>query len=236
MISQAYTLLFKILGAPIALRKWLSSISKTFGFNFVVTLFFIQHVLKGFTFGAGTAGWVGTPSAFLYRELGVTASKMQRLQAIATTPWSIKPIIGFISDLVAIRGYHKTPYMILSTITAALSFLALSFLWPVGENIVTLLLFLMYLQCSLCDLLSEAKYSQKLKEHPTEGPSLMSFVWGGIFFSQLCSTGTVGGIITYVGTNWVYLFCFFPCVSLLLPLLKNWMGEAKSEVCDLLFV
>lgn len=54
--------------------------SNTFGFKFMLMLFFVQHVLKGFAFGAGTAGWVGTPVAFLFRELGLTASKMQRLQ------------------------------------------------------------------------------------------------------------------------------------------------------------
>jgi hypothetical protein len=30
------------------------------------------------------------------------------------------------------------------------------------------------------DLLSEAKYAEKLQSHPAKGPSLMSFVWGGM--------------------------------------------------------
>jgi hypothetical protein len=52
-----------------------------------------SHFL-GLLFGGGTGGWVGVPIYYLFRELKLTATRMQQLRAVASTPWSIKPLIG----------------------------------------------------------------------------------------------------------------------------------------------
>jgi len=214
---------------PRDFRNWLIMLCQTFGTQFIVALFFIQHVCKGFMFGSGTQGLVGAPMMFLFRELRLPAPRMQILTAVAATPWSIKPLIGLISDLFSIFGFHKGPFMILATMLACLSFIAVGFLWPLHELLLTLLFFLMMLQVTVTDLLSEAKYAEKLKQHPAQGPALMSFVWGGIFFWQTAGTICVGVIMSVLGIHYVYIFCLVPGLSLFLPLALNWIGEVRKS-------
>lgn len=91
--------------------KWFRLLIDTFGLYFIFSLFFIQHVIKGFAFGGGQAGWVGMPIYYLYRELRIPASRMQQLRAVASTPWAIKPILGiatfksYINVLFIFIGY-----------------------------------------------------------------------------------------------------------------------------------
>lgn len=81
--------------------KWFRLLIDTFGLHFILSLFFIQHVVKGFAFGGGTAGWIGMPIYYLYRELKIPASRMQQLRAVAITPWAIKPILGILIIFIA---------------------------------------------------------------------------------------------------------------------------------------
>ena len=76
----------------------------------------------------------------------------------------------------------------------------------------------------MCDLLTEAKYAEKLKSNPDHGPALMSFVWGGIFVAQLCSYLSVGAVLG-ISTYSLYIFCLPLALTIIYPLMKNWLGE-----------
>merc|ERR1719482_448187 len=67
-------------------------------------------------------------------------------------------------------------------------------------------LFVISLQISTCDLLSEAKYAEKVKENPKHGPALLTYVWFGM---------RVGGS-----------YCIW------LPYSRLWPQESISHMCD----
>jgi hypothetical protein len=117
--------------------------------------------------------------------------------------------------------------MAFSTIVAAISFALLGFpglFGYFGEIDTTLFLFFCVLQVAMCDLLTEAKYAEKLKADPENGPDLMSFVWGGIFVFQLLSFGTVGVMLEW-SVHAIYACCLPVVVIILYPLYNNWLGE-----------
>ena len=108
-------LLSNKLNASIA---WFKTLLNAFGVEFLLALVVIQHILKGLVAGGGGAGLVGTSVPFVFKELGITASELSTYKAIAMTPWSIKPIMGFCSDLIPLCGYHKRYYFAASTVVS----------------------------------------------------------------------------------------------------------------------
>ena len=51
--------------------------------------------------------------------------------------------------------------------------------------------FLVSLQLSCVDLLTEAKYAERMRDCPEHAPELMSFVYGGLTIGSLFATATV---------------------------------------------
>ena len=47
------------------------------------------------------------------------------------------------------------------------------------------LLFCIFFQIAMSDLLSEAVYSARLRDFPERGPDLISFIWGSIGIGKL---------------------------------------------------
>ena len=108
--------------------------------------------MKGFA-----GAFASQPERFIYKDYHVTGPRMQIFAGVAGLPWALKPIVGLLSDLCPIGGYNKMPYIVLSSITGVVAILALGFLpqnaisveWTVG------LFFLVAMQRSVCDLLTE---------------------------------------------------------------------------------
>lgn len=201
---------------------WLGLLKRTFGFKFLVILVGSQHMIKGF---ANTM--CQTASLALFTSYGVRAQRMNIFTGTAMLPWSMKPIIGLVSDYFPIRNYHKGPYMVLSSIVGSLACLVLGI---TNNNVLpaegaVLCLFLIACQFSACDLLSEARYAAMMQEHPELGPDLMTFVWFGLQASGLVATIIVGPIIEYIGMRAVYLFALPPLVLIVVPALKNYLEE-----------
>lgn len=53
-------------------------------------------------------------SFFLKDDLGLTPAEVAALTGIASAPWTIKPLFGFISDGFPLFGYRRRPYLVLS--------------------------------------------------------------------------------------------------------------------------
>ena len=97
-----------------ACMRWFEALFQAFDLRFLLSLIVIQHVLKGLVLT-----WVRPSIPFIFKEYGnVSAVKLSTYKAIAMIPWSIKPIMGFCSDLVPICGYHKRYYMAVATIVS----------------------------------------------------------------------------------------------------------------------
>merc|ERR1719272_119964 len=92
------------------LVAWLKGLREAFGFKLMFCLAIAQGVLKGLCGGGGNAGLVGVPIEFLLKEYHVDASSLQIYKSAVLIPWSIKPLMGLLTDKLPIAGYHRRPY------------------------------------------------------------------------------------------------------------------------------
>lgn len=76
---------------------WDQVFTAAMGVRFLIILVVVQHTLKGLVAGGGGGGCIGMPQLYFYSDLGA-ASQMQMFSAAANTPWSLKPLIGLMSD------------------------------------------------------------------------------------------------------------------------------------------
>ena len=192
-----------------------------------------QHLLKGLVAGGGSSGWIGVPQSYIYKEMHQTAGQMQMLQAASNSPWSLKPLFGLVSDLWPLGGYRKKYYILGVTVLAIPAYLVVwlgfsNFSWidlkPNAAN-TTICFFLMFLQIAVVDLLVEAQYAERIRHHPNQGPSLITFVSTGLVACSMLSTVLAGFAVEYLPFGWIYfasLLLIFPIIP---PTWHNWLGE-----------
>jgi|JI10StandDraft_1071094.scaffolds.fasta_scaffold830121_1 uncharacterized membrane protein YciS (DUF1049 family) len=109
--------------------------------------------------------------------LNVQAERAQIYGNAIRSPWALKPLTGVFSDSVLTFGYRKKYVMLVSTLLGTLGAVLLSFGLSV-EMIVVFGMFLLSLQTSNMDLLTEAKYSEIMKENPSTSSEISVFVNG----------------------------------------------------------
>lgn len=213
---------------------------ETFGLKFLLCISFIIHILKGFLFGGGSQGLIGSGVMFIFRDdYGLSDIRIQILKTITLLPFSLKPLFGLLSDTITIDGYHKKWYMIFSLILSSISCLLITIIWTHNLNpeLFTLLLIIVYISIGVTDLLTEAKYSEKIKIFHDQGPKLISFVIGGLFLGEMLSIILSGLLIHINQKRILYLISCIPLMLLILPIYSNWLEDTQknSRIIDINF-
>ena len=208
---------------------WLRMLNGVFGFKLLWMLFCSQHILKGFVMA-----YAATSADFLFRTYELQGPQLQIYKAIMGLPWALKPIIGVVSDTFPILGYKKAPYIILVSILAMIGFgyVAIS---PDKSPLPAILCGLICgtLQISLVDLLTEAKYSEHMRQHTEFGPDLVTFVWSGVTMGGLVATSTVGLLLQYGGgPKTVYGICAIASSIIFVPTSLGYLEEEKMTVAQ----
>lgn len=147
--------------------------------------------------------WIGV-NFFLKDGLEVAPSTLQILQNSANLPMVAKPLYGFLSDAVYIRGEHRIPYIAIGVFLQAVSWLLIA-LSPVGSISIFLLLLFGNLGASIVEVTNDALVAETGKplasskdKDKAGGGELQSFAWmlgstggalgnllGGVFISRL---------------------------------------------------
>mmetsp|Transcript_65531 Transcript_65531/g.152199 ORF Transcript_65531/g.152199 Transcript_65531/m.152199 type:complete len:495 (-) Transcript_65531:101-1585(-) len=185
-------------------------------------LFVVQHCQKGFT-----SSFLGMAGPYLYRSYHVPAPQVQIYSSVTGLPWVLKPIIGLVSDVLPVAGYKKSPYMLMTSLccTVACLLMGLAPQPKLAVSAVVVCLFITNLQFSTCDLLSEAKYAEKIRERPTHGPALLTYVWFGMQAGTLFATFISGPVIHHYGPKVPYTVGAVPALAVLIPLALGFMEE-----------
>lgn len=213
-------------------KEFVADLNTHFGYKLLWLLFVVQFLLKGFV-----VDFIGKAEPYMYKQYGVPAPRMQIYNGITQLPWAFKPIIGLASDILPMRGYNKAPYMLGASILGVWSFLCIGFIPQALLPVVGLVggLWLIQLQCSTVDLLSEAKYAEKMRSNPSHGPALMTYVWSGVTMGSLAAVSCSGLIIGNLGAPAVYIIASIPAASVLIPLAKNFLEEeplSKEQIAE----
>lgn len=139
-------------------RNFVVRLNEDFSREFVVFLLNVYFFLKGFT------------SHFIYlcqlpfykKKLNVSGRQYQIFTQIAFTPYAVKPLIGAISDLKPLFGYHKRSYMLIFSCLGSIAMILMSIVQFSKDNayIASILCFLVISEVAFVDLLCEGKYTE----------------------------------------------------------------------------
>ncbi|MBE9146644.1 folate/biopterin family MFS transporter [Planktothrix mougeotii] len=126
-------------------------------------------------------------SFFLKDELAMSPVEVSVLLGIVPLPWVIKPLFGFISDGLPIFGYRRRPYLILSGLLGASSWVALATIvhtpWVAAGVII-----LSSLSVAISDVIVDSLVVERARhESISHIGSLQSACWGSM---------AIGGLIT----------------------------------------
>lgn len=216
------------------LSKFLNELSENFGWKQLVMMFFAQHLLKGFTFY-----FQSRAQPYLLEEYNMPAPYVQLIKSIVMLPWVMKPVMGMMSDLVPICHYKKTPYMIACSIIGVCALLYIGSMPSVNYGveaeftILTLSILLVNVQIGFVDLLSEAKYTEKMATKRTKGTSLATFVQFGNTAGSFVAIVLSGLALDHIGPKRMYLVAAVPASLVLIPLALGYMEEKFITADDL---
>ena len=165
------------------------ALRRTFGDSLLKFIFSVQFGLKGALMQLVASA--GLPYAQQYLKL--SAIEMQRYGIVAMFPWTVKPLVGMVSDLFPIGGYHKRYYIAGASALGcvAVLYLAVSKMSPGMEAPYVLALLAINTQVATSDLLTEGKYTERMRAKPKRSSDMVSFVWIcitlGSIFATVCS-------------------------------------------------
>ncbi|MDJ0743587.1 MAG: folate/biopterin family MFS transporter [Xenococcaceae cyanobacterium MO_167.B27] len=133
-------------------------------------------------------------SFFLKDDLGLSPAEVAALTGIASLPWVIKPLFGFMSDGLPIFGYRRRPYLILSGLLGAVSWVMLATVVDRGST-ATIVILMTSLSVAISDVIVDSLVVEKAREESLgQAGSIQSLCWG---FSAL------GGLITAYLSGWL---------------------------------
>lgn len=159
-------------------------------------------------------------SFFLKDDLGLTPAEVGALTGIATLPWTIKPLFGLISDGVPILGYRRRPYLMLSGLLGAVSWLALATVvqsaWAAIAAITA-----SSLSVAIGDVIVDSLVVERARrESLSTAGTLQSLAWGASAVGGVITAYLGGLLLEQVTTRTVFaITATFPLIVTLVALL-----------------
>ncbi|MBE9042667.1 folate/biopterin family MFS transporter [Oscillatoriales cyanobacterium LEGE 11467] len=144
-------------------------------------------------------------SFFLKDDLGLTPAQVSAMMGIVALPWIVKPLFGFISDGLPIFGYRRRPYLILSGILGATSWIALGSVVQTAW-MATAVIALSSLSVAVSDVIVDSLVVERArKESLSAAGSLQSLCWGTSAFGGLLTAYLSGFLLEQFSTQTVFL-------------------------------
>jgi MFS family permease len=222
-----------LFSSPRDLLQWLQQLSDAYSIRLIWMLVASQFVLKGFVMGYSLGGF-----DWLLSARNVPGPTMQIYSAIGMLPFAMKPLIGMLSDAFPILGYQKNPYILLTTMVglAGLTTIAASGMVTMNVRYLVIGLFCIMMMVSSADVLTEAKYAERIRSCPEKGPDFITFVWLMVTAGGLTATLTLGSVLEALKPHWVYAICLLPAAIIIMPTVLNYLDERKMSPAEVVSV
>ncbi|YAF94546.1 MAG: folate/biopterin family MFS transporter [Nodularia sp. CChRGM 3473] len=170
----------------------------------ILTVYFVQGIL-------GLARLA--VSFFLKDELLLSPAQVSALLGIVALPWIIKPVFGFISDGLPIFGYRRRPYLVLSGILGAISWVSLATIVHTSW-VATLAIALGSLSVAVSDVIVDSLVVERARvESQADAGSLQSLCWGASALGGLLTAYFSGLLLEHFTTRTVFwITASFPLI------------------------
>jgi MFS family permease len=149
---------------------------------------------------------------FTRNELGLDFVELGILAALPTISWSIKPIYGFLTDMVPIYGYRRRPYLHIMPLITVFSWF---YIWQFADSFISYAIPIMIANVGLgfTDVIADGLVVQQSDEK-TAG-RYQSICWGALTVGAIISTFLSGLLLgrEIVGIRGMFL------ITALMPLI-----------------
>ena len=171
----------------------------------ILTIYFVQGILMLSRLAV---------SFFLKDELLLSPAQMSAIIGISTIPWMIKPLYGFIADILPLFGYHRKTYIFLSGIIGSEAWVGLGTIVH-SSSIATMMILLCSLSVALSDVIVDSIVVERARSESAEKlGSLQSLCWGIAAIGGLCTAYLSGLLLEYFTTRTVFLItALFPIIT-----------------------
>ena len=206
-------------------KEYFIGLKNAFTLKFIGFLFSSQLFIKGTVYLVST-----TTMLPIFKAMNMDAVHVQLYATLSMSPWSIKPLVGVLSDIITVRGYHKRYYLIQCTLVGMLSGIALTLIphQLAYSMVIVVCYFGLHYQISILDLLSEGTYARIMKEHPETGTNIITLV------NAFQTTGQLIGLL-FIGPMSdaglflpIFIITAILCTVPLIPILLGWLPETKT--------
>ena len=171
----------------------------------ILTIYFVQGILMLSRLAV---------SFFLKDELLLSPVQMSAIIGISTIPWMIKPLYGFISDILPLFGYHRKTYIFLSGIIGSAAWLSLGTIVNSGPT-ATMMILLSSFSVALSDVIVDSIVVERARSESAEKlGSLQSLCWAISAIGGLCTAYFSGLLLEYFTTRTVFsITALFPIIT-----------------------
>ena len=171
----------------------------------ILTIYFVQGILMLSRLAV---------SFFLKDELLLSPAQMSAIIGISTIPWMIKPLYGFIADILPLFGYHRKTYIFLSGIIGSAAWVGLGTIVH-SSSIATMMILLCSLSVALSDVIVDSIVVERARLESAEKlGSLQSLCWGIAAIGGLCTAYLSGLLLENFTTRTVFLItALFPIIT-----------------------
>lgn len=212
-----------------SLYEYLRRLYLILGWRLFVFLIFSQLLLKGILFMLTKRMLL----PIFKNALGIQADAYAILETIAFLPWAVKPILGLLSDVLIICGFHKRFWLFqalaVGVMSSGLFFLSYLLKSHVG---VALCVMGIQFQISVYDLMSEGRFSVISREFPYTKSDVQTFTQSLQSLGVLIAVTLVGLLSDYQLYLILLSIIVALCVSPLWPTIDNYISEERvSDVC-----
>jgi hypothetical protein len=162
--------------------------------------------------------------------LGLSPARYAEIDAVTNIPWQVKALYGVASDVLPVFGYHKTPYVVMSSLTGVFSFLML-YSSPLALSAAgsALLLFLANLSIASPDVMIDGSIAEKSSEVPYHAADLQSLCWISFGLVKIVSLLIAPWVFDLYGARALFGLCTLTAAAVAGPSLFNWMGEVRDK-------
>jgi len=152
-------------------------------------------------------------SFFLKDDLGLTPVQVGAMMGIASLPWVIKPLFGFISDSLPIWGYRRRSYLILSGGLGCLAWLGMATVVQSALT-ATIAIALSSLSVAVSDVIVDSLVVERVRqESQSDAGSLQSLCWSAIALGGIITAYFSGWLLAHISTRQVFLItATFPLI------------------------
>ena len=220
-------------------------LSRVLSLKYLLFLGVIKFIICGIY-----ASVIGSCFLPVFQRLGVDAATEQVLVLVCTIPYTVSPLIGILSDLLPIFGYHKKYYMFLSIVAGVIGssilgaqdgalFSDTTMINEINDKpntntraTVVVCLVAMNLQLAVLNLLNEGKYSELMRENPEVAADIVTFQQACAALGSLLSISFVGPLSDTGNLQEIFMISLGLSLIPLVPTLLGWLPEPKRFIGD----